>query len=53
MLPKEDFEKKLNEAVEDGSISSDEKESYLKMYDYCAEAGNGSRGRGMIGGCGR
>lgn len=53
MLPEEDFEKKLNEAVEDGSIRSDEKESYLKMYDYCAEAGTGSRGRGMMGGCGR
>lgn len=47
LLGLEDFTKKLDEAVKDGTVKAEDKEYYLDMYERCAR-GWGSM---MRGGC--
>ncbi len=47
LLDQKDFEAKLDKAVVDGTIKAEDKDSYLRMYENCAD-GNGNGG--MMGG---
>lgn len=51
LLSREDFEAKLDKAIEDGLIEANDKAAYMDMYDFCATNGGGM-GRGY-GGAGR
>ncbi len=50
LLDQKDFEAKLDKAVKDGTIKTEDKDFYLRMYENCA-SGNGNGG--MMRGCGR
>ena len=52
-LDKEAFEAKIDQAIADGLIASEDKAALLETYDWCAAYGGGAIGGRRGPGCGR